>query len=209
MFCVFIYNDGEVDDASHKNGDPVLVFIGVAMLSTPALATTVLEQTFPDLVHQADVIAVGTVTGIQEQWDAARQAPLTYVTFANLTVLKGDPGDESMTLEFLGGHTPDGKVLTVSGVPRFTVGEKHVVFCTGNHRDFCPLVGLWQGLLRVTFDPQRSEEIVSDNFRVPIAGVQDGKFLKLTPEVSSREPLSLSTLLDLIKQEMGNAYGQQ
>jgi hypothetical protein len=185
------------------------IFISMAILSTPLQATTVLEQTFPDLVHRADVIAVGTVTGIQEQWDAAHQAPFTSITFFNLTVLKGDPGGESMTLEFLGGHTPDGMTLAIAGVPRFTVGEKTVVFCAGNHRDFCPLVGLWQGLLRVTFDPQRSEEIVSDNFRVPIAGVQDGKFLKLTPEVSSGEPLSLSTLLDLIKQEMGNAYSQQ
>ncbi len=185
------------------------LFIGLSLLPASGRATTVIEQTFPDLVHQAEVIAVGTVTGIQEQWDATRQAPFTYVTFANLTVLKGDPGGESLTLEFLGGHTPDGMVFAVSGVPRFSIGEKNVVFCAGNHRDFAPLVGVWQGLLRVTFDPRRGEEIVSDNFRVPIAGVQDGKFLKLTPEVSSREPLSLSTLLDLIKQEMGNAYGQQ
>lgn len=186
-----------------------LAFMGGVLLATSTHATTVLEQTFPDLVHQAEVIAVGTVTGIQEQWDAARQAPLTYVTFANLTVLKGDPGGESMTLEFLGGHTPDGKVLTVSGVPRFTVGEKHVVFCAGNHRDFCPLVGLWQGLLGVAFDPQRGVETVSDNFHVPIVGVQGGRFLKLTPEAPApQEALPLSTLMDLIQQELRSSYGQ-
>ena len=183
--------------------------LGSCLFSTSIFATTVLEQTFPDLVHQAAVIAVGTVTGIQEQWDATRQAPITNVTFANLTVLKGELGTESMTLEFLGGHLPDGKVFVVSGVPRFAIGEKTVVFSTGNQRDFCPLVGIWQGLLRVTFDPQRGEEVVKDNFQVPIAGLQDGKFLKLTPEVSSRSPLSLPTLLDLIKQEMGNPYSQQ
>ena len=184
------------------------LFIILSILPVPALATTVLEQTFPDLVHQADVIAVGTVTGIQEQWDAARQAPLTYVTFANLTVLKGDPGGESMTLEFLGGHTPDGMVLAIAGVPRFSMGEKHVVFCAGNHRDFCPLVGLWQGLLRVTFDPQRGVETVSDNAHIPIVGVQDGKFLKYAQEASPQEALPLSTLLELIKQEMRSPYGQ-
>ena len=46
------------------------MFISLSFFSAPASATTVLEQTFPDLVHRAEVIAVGTVTGIQEQWDA-------------------------------------------------------------------------------------------------------------------------------------------
>jgi hypothetical protein len=150
------------------------------------------------------MIAVGTVTGIQERWDAAGQAPFTAVTFSNLTVLKGDSGSESLTLEFLGGHTPDGKVLAVSGVPRFTIGEKHVVFSAGNHQDFCPLVGLWQGLLRVTFDQQRGVETVSDNFHVPVVGIQDGKFLKR--ESPSQEALPLSTFIELITQEMRSPY---
>jgi len=99
-------------------------------------------------------------------------------------------------------------VLTVSGMPRFTIGEKTVVFSVGNQQYFWPLVGGWQGLFRVTFDPQRGEEIVSDNSHLPIAGVQNGQFLKLQPEVSGHKALSLSTFIDLIKQEMGNAYGQ-
>src|SRR5215813_9223528 len=207
LLCVFAGPE-RVFMNRRKMGVRFFLLIGLSFLPALAQATTIIEPTFPGLVHQAEVIAVGTVTGIQEQWDAARQAPITLITFSNLTVLKGDPGDATMTLEFLGGHTLDGRVLTVAGVPRFAIGEKHVVFCAGNHRDFCPLVGLWQGLLRVTFDPQRGEEIVNDNFQVPITGIQDGKFLKLTPEVSSGEPLSLSIFLDLIKQEMGNAYSQ-
>src|SRR3954454_17900884 len=146
----------------------LLFFItGTVLLATSAQATTVLARAFPDLVHQADRIVVGTVTGIQERWDVARQAPFTSVTFSNLTVLKGEAGDQGMTLEFLGGHTPDGMRLAVDGVPQFTVGEKTVVFSAGNYRDFCPLVGVWQGLLRVAFDSRRGIETVSDNFHVP------------------------------------------
>jgi len=173
----------------------------------PAWATSVLDQTFPDLVHQAEVIAVGTVTGIQEQWDVSRQAPITQVTFANLTVLKGNTGAERMTLDFLGGHFPDGRVLMITGMPQFTMGEKIVAFSTGNQQYFCPLVGMWQGLLRVSFDPQRGEEIVRDNFHRPIAGLHDQKFATVQPEVAAQEPLSLSALEDLITQEMGNSYG--
>ena len=50
----------------------LLLTLGLLLAAGPTGATTALEQTFPDLVHRADVIAVGTVTGIQEQWDAAR-----------------------------------------------------------------------------------------------------------------------------------------
>jgi hypothetical protein len=186
----------------------VFFTLSALVLTMPALATTVTEQTFPDLVHQAEVITVGTVTGIQEQWDASRQVPMTQVTFSHLTMLKGDPDLNSLTLEFLGGHLPDGRVLTISGMPHFTMGEKAVVFSAGNQQYFWPLVGGWQGLFRITFDSQRGEEVVSDNFSVPIAGVQNGQFLKLLPEVSGHKALSLSTFIDLIKQEMGSAYGQ-
>lgn len=186
----------------------VFFTLSILTLPLPALATTVVEQTFPDLVRQAEVITVGTVTGIQEQWDASRQVPITKVTFSHLTVLKGDPGLDSLTLEFLGGHLPDGKVLTVPGMPRFTMGEKTVVFSAGNRQYFWPLVGGRQGLFRVSFDPQRGEEVVSDNSHMPITGVQNGQFLKSSPEASGHQALSLSAFIDLIKREMGNAYGQ-
>lgn len=172
----------------------------------PTHATTAVEQTFPDLVHRAEVIAVGTVTGIQERWDAARQAPFTDVTFSYLTVVKGDVDGTTMTLEFLGGHTPDGAILSVSDVPRFTMGEKAVIFCAGNHRDFYPLVGLWQGKMRVTFDAQRGVETISDTFRAPILGVRDGQIVKGLSAEQQREALSLPAFLDLIQQELGNSY---
>src|SRR5262249_28738213 len=98
------------------------VVTGGMLLAPASQATTVLVQAFTDLVHQADVIGGGTVTGIQERWDVARQAPFTLVTFSNLTVVKGEADDQNLTLEFLGGDTPDGMRLAVDGVPQFTVG---------------------------------------------------------------------------------------
>jgi len=191
-----------------RKGSCVSLLFSAALLPTLIHATTVLEQTLPGLVRQAEVIAVGTVTGIQEQWDATRQAPITNITFSHLTVLKGDASAKSMTLEFLGGHTPDGRMIAIAGVPYFTMGEKTVVFCAGNRRDFCPLVGIWQGLLRVTFDPQRGVETVSDNFRVPIVEVKNGRLQKRTHAALSQEPLSLPAFLELITQEMRSLYGQ-
>lgn len=182
----------------------VLVVASIISLRSSAQATSVTEVSFPDLVHRADVIAVGSVSDIQEQWDEARKVPLTLVTFSDLTVLKGNPG-ASMTLEFLGGHTPKGLILTIPGVPQFKIGEKTVVFCAGNHRDFCPLVGVWQGLLRVMTDPQRRIETVSDNFRIPIVAIHEGKFVKLSPATAAQAPLSLPSLLQAIQQELPNS----
>jgi hypothetical protein len=174
-----------------------------------AQATSVTEQTFPDLVHRAEVIAVGTVTDIREQWwDAERKTPVTLVTFSNLTMLKGSTESGSLTLQFLGGHTPEGKVLAIAGVPRFTLGEKTVVFCAGNGRSFSPLVGVWQGLLRVTMDPQRREEIVRDSFHTPILGIQNGRFVKLSQGTPTQDALSLSALVQSITQELRSSYVQ-
>jgi hypothetical protein len=179
------------------------LIVSVALLTSAQAvhATTVVELTFTDLVGQADVIAVGTVSDIREQWDAAQQVPLTLVTFSNLSVLKGNPGT-SMTLEFLGGTMPNGLVMVIPGIPRFTVGEKTVVFRTGNQREVCPLVGVWQGLLRVVNNPQQGVETVSDSFRIPLVKIQAGKFTKLSPTNATQETLSLPTLLQAIEHEL-------
>jgi hypothetical protein len=182
----------------------VLLLTLWSLAASIARATSVTEFTFTDLVTQADVIAVGTVTDIRDHWDAEKKAPLTLVTFSNLTVVKGSPGN-SFTLEFLGGKMPDGLVMTIPGVPQFAVGERALVFCAGNRRDFCPLVGIWQGVLRVMADPQRKTETVSDNFRVPIIGIEGGKFVKRSPATVTQPPLSLSALLQTIQQTLASS----
>lgn len=178
----------------------VTLALSLALLhsSITAHATTVLELTFPEVVVQAETIVVGTVTRIHEQWDATQHVPLTQVTFTNLTVLKGNPGN-SMTLEFLGGTMPNGIVMVIPGVPRFTVGEKTVVFRARNLREFCPVVGVWQGLLRVVKDPQTNEETVSDNFRRPIMGIRDGTLVRRSPSTLRQKGLSLPVLVQSIQ----------
>lgn len=186
----------------------ITVVIVLHLGCLPARATTVIERPFSDLVQRAEIITVGTVIDVREEWDAQQQLPLTAVTFADLTTVKGHPRSGRLTLYFLGGPTPHGTFLSIPGMPRFTVGEKNVVFSAGNRRDFCPLVGLWQGRLRVIFDPQRGVETIRDNFHVPIVGIRDGKFLKQHFATAREEPLSLPLLLQLIQQELQKTSGQ-
>lgn len=180
------------------------------VFASSALATTAIERSFPELVQRADVVVVGTVNDIHEQWDTERQVPFTLVTLSNLTVLKGNPGSE-LTLYFLGGHTPNGKILSVAETPHFTVGEKTVVFSAGNQRDVIPLVGLWQGLLRVQIDTISGTEFVTDHAGVPLRGIENGKWVTddkvaRTEGAAQPAPLSLSTLQQMIQQELGGTY---
>lgn len=186
------------------------LFFALSLLvyAVPIPATTVVERSFSDLVHRAETITVGTVSDIREQWDDIQQAPLTAVTFSDLTILKGQAHTGSLTLLFLGGPTPQGTYLSIPGMPRFTVGEKNVVFSAANGRDFCPLVGLWQGRLRVVQDLQRGIETVRDNFRVPIVGIRNGRFLKQQSNLRPEDALPLPTLIQLIQQELQRSDGQ-
>jgi hypothetical protein len=202
----------------HKSSSPKktwrgtwLLFFSFSILLSveSALAMTVVERPFSDLIHRAEIIAVGTVTEVRAQWDAAKQVPLTAVTFSDVTILKGHVHPTPLTLYFLGGPTLQGTHLSIPGMPRFVAGEKTVVFSAGNQRDFCPLVGLWQGRLRVVFDPQRRVETVQDNFHVPIVGLKGGRFLKkrLSPS-ATQEALSLPALIQLIQHELQRSNGQ-
>ena len=187
--------------------------LAVLFLSPLAWATTVLHKDFPDLVHEAEFIIVGTVVEVREQWDAEKNAPFTLVTFANLNVLKGDLGDTELTLYFLGGSTRQGKTVWIDGVPRFTSGERTVLFSAGNRRDFCPLVGIWQGIFRVRHD-EHGQETVSDHASVPITGVQKGLIYKhgqAAPQAKQPTPpqpaLSLSAFKQLISQQLRSPNG--
>ena len=85
--------------------------VAALVLGSGALrATTVEPMTFSEVVDGAEIVAVGAVTAITETWDAAREMPLTEVTFSVLEALKGEVGAE-LTLQFLGGPAPDGSTL--------------------------------------------------------------------------------------------------
>ncbi len=90
----------------------MVVLVGGGLLvARLAGATTVIAHSFSTLVQEVEVIAVGTVTAIETEWGAQQGAPFTLVTFSELTVLKGEGGQAALTLHFLGGPTPDERIL--------------------------------------------------------------------------------------------------
>ena len=187
---------------------PTLVVLALLCITAPSAATTVLQQSFPDLVQKADTIVVGTVSAIEAEWDAAHERPYTFVTFTDLEIRKGHANQETLTLRFLGGPDPDGNILEIAGVPAFHLGDRLLLFIARNAHVAVPLVGLWQGVYHVVFDPERDEDVVYTHTMQPLTAlpakrggvVYDHALTQMsaTPAV----PLALDTVLEAIEQEV-------
>jgi hypothetical protein len=165
----------------------------------------VVKRDFPELVARAEQIVVGTVTDIRSGDDDAG-APMTFVTFSDLTVLKGE-ADATLTLRFSGGTT--GKyTMRVSDMPAFTAGERDVLFVAGNNRDVCPLVGVWQGRFRVRFDSASTTEVVDDNNGTPITHLVGRELIRAPQAVgtSGPAPMTLDAFRQLIANELARPH---
>ena len=174
-------NDEQRQAARHLRRFVLPPSVGAVILAlslcTPAAAMVVAPRDFADLVARAEQIVVGTVTDVSAQPDASG-APFTFVTLSDLTVLKGDVG-ATLTLRFYGG-TANGVMTWISDMPKFTAGERVVLFVAGNGRDVCPLVGVWQGRFAVRFDSTRNTEVVESHDGRPVIGLA-GRELRFAP----------------------------
>ena len=190
----------------------LMIFLMVALFS-PAWATTVLEYSFPSLVREAETIVSGTVTEVAAEWDTQRQAPFTFVTMTDLTILKGDTAQTALTLEFVGGPTPDGVQVQVAGMPHFAMGDRVVVFVTGNRTVMTPLVGLWQGIYRIVYDPESEADVMATHDGQPLTALPmpraPGSLLHHDQGQTLRDPaapaLLFETFLNAIEEEVSHA----
>lgn len=162
----------------------------------------VVQRDFPELVALAEQVVVGTVADLKQSTDPSG-APATYVTFSDLTVLKGDVGD-TLTLRFYGGEG-DGVVVRIPEMPTFNLGERAVLFVAGNGRDVCPLVGVWQGRFNVRFDADRQTDVVETNDRVPVAAVAGRQIVRApTAEGATAAAMPLAEFLDHVAGELAH-----
>jgi hypothetical protein len=133
-------------------------------------ATTVVPPSFPELVAEADAIYRGEVTSVKarrvERPDGEGSVIKTFVTFAVERVLKG-PEQVEITLEFLGGTVGE-ESMTVTGMPKFNVGAREILFVQKNGVQFCPLVALTHGRYRVLRDEATEREHVARDNGVPL-----------------------------------------
>ena len=159
----------------------VMAMLGLALsLAVAARATVVEKQSLEQLVAKADLVAIGRVMDVVELPTSDQKFAYTYVILSELEVLHGAYADPTLTLRMEGGGLGNGKVLHIPGMPRFSVGEKVVVFVKGNTERICPLAGWEQGHLRVEQDKTTGREVLRTSEGKRIHAVQDGDFVRET-----------------------------
>lgn len=101
---------------------------------------------FEHQLRGADFVFQGVVTSIEfassEPVGNSPALPHTFVTFSIERVFKGQrplASDREITLRFLGGAAPDGRVLRTSLTPYFTEGQREILLVKNNGQYATPL----------------------------------------------------------------------
>ena len=155
----------------------VLIIFFCLTLALPSQATVLIPKDFNDLTREADVVFVGTVIDIYSEWRDPEQTGIyTYVIFDDLEIIAGDYQDAEMTVRFSGGQVGDIKT-EYAGVPRFNLGERNLLFLSGNFIELCPVVGWIQGNFRIMDDKTVGLQVIHTDDGKPIAAIQEGKIV--------------------------------
>jgi hypothetical protein len=138
--------------------------LGAALLlaGVRVVATSVIPPTFAELISQAERVIVAEVTDVRSR--RAGGDIVTEVTFRVDRTLKGEHRAVAV-LEFPGGFVGD-EAVEVTGMPRFRLGDRDILFIRDSVRTISPLVGFMHGRFRITFDPATGDQFVSQyNFQ--------------------------------------------
>lgn len=150
----------------------LLLFLLVGAVA--ARATSVQPPTFSELVDESDGIYRGRVVSVDPRRAATPDGTSlikTFVTFAIERALKGPARDE-IVLELLGG-TIGGESLDVGGMPRFSAGQREILFVQRNGIQFCPLVRLAHGRYRVQRDDATGLDYVARDNHEPLTSTDE------------------------------------
>jgi hypothetical protein len=175
-----------------------LTLIGFALVR--ATATTVIPPTFEQLVQQAELIFQGTVTDVKSVWEGqgAQRHIDTYVTFQVADSVKGNAGS-SYTIRMLGGTVGD-ETMLVTDTPKFSVGDREILFVEHNFDQFVPLVGISHGRFHVQSDKETGRDIVVNSEGEPVRDLT--KLGREEESVSAPDAISPGQLKAAVQDEL-------
>jgi|GEM_PF-656775 len=133
------------------------------LLSTPCLATSFIDQPFPDTIQDAPVIVRGKIGKRSVNWGTAADGGKQIYTFNDLDieeVLKGQIEQKSIVIRELGGEK-DGIGMHVAGASHFNVGEDVMVLLSEQNSEGSYNVrGLMMGKYNVERDATGTEYLI-------------------------------------------------
>jgi len=135
------------------SGRTMFTACAVAALTISLSATTLVPADMDELARDAGAIIRGRVVDTTAQWTADRRAIETVVTLEAEATLKGSLG-ASVRFVVPGGSLGRFRRIFV-GAPQFAVGQHVVVFLGWQAPSYPHLLGLGQGVYRVTADSAR------------------------------------------------------
>ena len=157
----------------------------------------VIPMSFPEMIGAADTIVVAEAIDSRSEWvnTGTSRAIVTRVTFRITNTLKG-LDRILMPLEFLGGRVDDTR-QEVSGVPKFDIGDRAVLFVSGE-RTASPIVGRMQGQFPINTGLDGTEYVTLHDQRAFSTTDQIGSPILVSPVAIPT--MSLAAFQDAITQ---------
>ncbi len=175
--------------------------LAAAAILAPRLvsSTTLTPLSFDELVSKAATIFEGQVVSRRSEWEIGRsgRSIITIVTLDVTRVLKGRTGLRTQ-LTFLGGTIGE-ITMSIADMPQFRIGDRDVLFVSGDTYAISPLVGFSYGRFRIVRDPASGVDQVRTHDGRPLAAVTDiGR--PLVPTLQMPRPLALRDFESLVIQ---------
>jgi hypothetical protein len=165
---------------------PLVFLLLLMVLSIPARATVLIPADLGELSRDALAIARGRVVAVDAQWTEDRGTIETMVTLEVETYLKGSLGS---TLRF---KVPGGELgrfrSIVVGAPEFAVDQRVVVFLGARGPSVPFVLGLNQGVFRVSRAADNSGWFVTSPVLLPTTAAGAVRVVRGDP---SRRALAL------------------
>jgi hypothetical protein len=146
--------------------------VAALLLSVGSIfAMTVVPVDFNKLLDRAEQIYKAQIVSVTSDWsgEGVNRHPATFVRLRVLESYRGGAQDEQ-TLEFSGG-TIGQRTLRIPGMPEFQAGDTEILFVRGNRTEFCPLVGIYHGRLRVVKNGANGAEEILLHDGTPLVDV--------------------------------------
>ncbi|HEV7425400.1 MAG TPA: FG-GAP-like repeat-containing protein [Thermoanaerobaculia bacterium] len=181
------------------------IFWSCLLHSTTANATEVTPLGFDDVVRQADVVVVGTISSHQSRWgDASHRWMLTDFNLVVEDVVypseQGIPVEKAIVLTYWGG-TIGGERQALPDVRVPVDGERVVMVLHSRWASggaVAPTVGFNHGFFQVSDDAASGQGVVRDAAGKALVLTSDGKLARET-DASGQKAVSLTEFSDWLR----------
>lgn len=169
--------DQKITDRSHDMGmlrRLVFASVGCIILTAPTRATTVNPPEFLQLVNESDYIVRAVVRSVSVElrlMPSGKSMPFSRVELEVKQIIAGKP-PAPLILEVLGGRTGE-RELSISGAPKFAVGEESILFVQGNGKQIYPLVRMAHGLYPIMKEAASGREYMARSDGAPLRSVNE------------------------------------